>query len=309
METVGSQSAAFSLVDHLLKRDGRPITVRERRFWDLNDPAAIDFLTTKVIDLLESAGFGYLKVDYNETAGLGCDDPDSQGEGLRKQVLGTYRFFERIRERLPDLVIENCSSGGHRLEPSMIGLTAMSSFSDAHELVEIPIIAANLHRLLLPRQSQIWAVLHRSDSDRRLIYSLAATFLGRMCISGEITGLGDAQWELVLKMKKLYGKAAPIIRVGKSRRFGERGESWRRPTGWQAVMRAGEAGGLLAVIHIFADPPATIDIPLTPMPDGNWTIDEAFPTGLEIAGGLLKWRNPEPFSAAVLLLSSGRPRP
>ena len=165
METVGSQSAAFSLVDHLLKRDGQPVTVRERRFWDLNDPWAVDYLTTRVIDVLERCGFGYLKVDYNETLGLGSEHPDGLGEGLRRQVLASYRFFETIRERLPDLVIENCASGGHRLEPSMLARTAMSSFSDAHELVEIPIIAANLHRLMLPRQSQIWAVLHRADSD------------------------------------------------------------------------------------------------------------------------------------------------
>ena len=305
METVGSQSTAFSLVDHLLKRDGRPITVRERRFWDLNDPAAIDYLTEKVINLLESAGFGYLKVDYNETAGLGCDDPDSQGEGLRKQVLGTYRFFEKIRERLPGLVIENCSSGGHRLEPSVLGLTAMSSFSDAHELVEIPIIAANLHRLLLPRQSQIWAVLHRADSDQRLLYSLAATFLGRMCISGEITALSAAQWELVLRMQELYGKAAPIIRDGTSRRFGVMGESWRRPTGWQAVVRTAAASGrALVVLHSFASPPEAIHIQLPEAPNGKWKIDEAFPGRPQLTDGILTWTEPEPFSASVLLLSS-----
>ena len=306
METVGSQSAAFSLVDHLLKRDGRPITVRERRFWDLNDPAAIAYLTEKVIDLLETAGFGYLKVDYNETAGLGCDDPDSQGEGLRKQILGTYRFFEKIRERLPHLVIENCSSGGHRLEPSMLGRTAMASFSDAHELVEIPIIAANLHRLMLPRQSQVWAVLHRADSDQRLIYSLAATFLGRMCISGEITGLSDAQWDLVLKMENLYRKAAPIIRDGTSRRISEMGESWRRPTGWQAVVRTGTAGRALVVLHTFANPPPTLQVPL---PDGTWTIDEALPSGPQISHGILTWTTPEAFSASILLLSSGPSQP
>src|SRR6185295_152829 len=188
--------------EHFITRDGIPVTVRERRFWDLSDPVALEYLTEKVIDLLESCGFGYLKVDYNETAGLGCDHPDSQGEGLRRQIEGTYRFFEKIRERLPHLVIENCSSGGHRLEPSMLGRTAMSSFSDAHELVEIPIIAANLHRLMLPRQSQIWAVLHRSDSMRRLGYSLAATFLGRMCLSGEIAELSDEQWQLVLAAQR-----------------------------------------------------------------------------------------------------------
>jgi alpha-galactosidase len=260
METVGSQSAAFKLGKHFITRDGVPVTVRERRFWDLNDPAAIDYLSEKVIDLLESCGFGYLKVDYNETAGLGCDHPDSQGEGLRRQIEGTYRFFDKIRERLPDLVIENCSSGGHRLEPSMMARTAMSSFSDAHELVEIPLIAANLHRLLLPRQNQIWAVLHPHDSLQRIQYSLAATFLGRMCLSGNIAGLAEDSWQLVSEMIALYEMAAPVIKYGTSRRIGEVGESWRHPRGWQAVVRRSESK-LLVVLHTFANAPEEVSVP------------------------------------------------
>src|SRR5690606_1096694 len=52
METAGDTSAAFPLTDHLLKRDGLPITVRSRRFWDLNDPFVLDYLTERVIGLL-----------------------------------------------------------------------------------------------------------------------------------------------------------------------------------------------------------------------------------------------------------------
>ena len=302
METVGSQSSAFSLVDHLLRRDGQPVTVRERRFWDLNDPWAVDHLTARVIDVLERGGFGYLKVDYNETLGLGSEHPDGLGEGLRRQVLGSYRFFETIRARLPDLVIENCASGGHRLEPSMLARTAMSSFSDAHELVEIPIIAANLHRLLLPRQSQIWAVLHRADSMQRLAYSLAATFLGRMCLSGEIAELDAAQWELVRAAQRLYALAAPVIKHGTSRRYGEAGESWRHPRGWQAVVRVGDDGQrALAVFHAFADAPARAEAPLPP---GDWRVEASFSgPGVETTGHTIRWHVPADFSACVALLA------
>lgn len=307
METVGSQSVAFSLVDHLLRRDGLPVTVRQRRFWDLNDPFAIEYLTQKVIDLLEEGGFGYLKVDYNETIGLGCENggAESLGEGLRLQTLGAYRFFEKIRKRLPDLVIENCSSGGHRLEPSMLGLTAMSSFSDAHELVEIPIIAANLHRLMLPRQNQIWAVLHQADSNRRLIYSLAATFLGRMCLSGEIDRLSEEQMELVRTAQQLYVQAAPIIKNGTSRRLGTIGESWRYPEGWQGVVRVHDSGQFaLVVVHVFSHAPVSIQVPL-PKGDG-WRIRETFSeadTTCRIMKEALVFRPAADFSAAVILLA------
>ena len=95
------------------------------------------------------------------------------------------RFIARLRTEMPELVIENCSSGGHRLEPSMLALTSLSSFSDAHETLDIPIIAADLSRLVWSAQKQIWAVVRESDSLERVCYSLAATFLGRMCLSGD----------------------------------------------------------------------------------------------------------------------------
>jgi alpha-galactosidase len=272
METVGDTSTAFSLADHMLKRDGMPVTVRHRRFWDLSDPWAFSYLEKNVIDRLESGGFGYLKIDYNETLGLGNETPDcaSLGEGLRRQVIATYRFLDRVRARLPELVIENCSSGGHRLEPSMLARTAMSSFSDAHELVEIPIIAANLHRLMLPRQSQIWAVLKPTDSERRLVYSLAATFLGRMCLSGDVAALSPAQWKTALDAQRLYGQVAPIIKHGTSRLHRQLGESWRHPRGWQSMVRVTtDVREALLVTHAFQDAPRQVFVPL---PGGAWRV-------------------------------------
>lgn len=297
METAGSQSIAFKAGEHFIERDGHPITVRERRFWDMNDPHAVDHLTKRVIDLLESCGFGYLKVDYNETAGIGCDHPDSLGEGLRRQVEGSYRFFETIRKRLPDLVIENCSSGGHRLEPSMLARTAMSSFSDAHELVEIPIIAANLHRLLLPRQNQVWAVLHPQDSLQRIAYSLAATFLGRMCLSGGIEKLPETSWRFVREAIALYRKAAPVIKYGTSRRFGTIGESWRHPQGWQAVVRCSDDEALV-VVHTFSGAPERIEVPL----DGGWLLEDSLAGGmLDLADGMIRFSPAGDFAGSVWL--------
>jgi alpha-galactosidase len=301
IETCGETSTAFSLIDHLLQRDGLPITTNGRRFWNLSDPWTFDYLTTRVIGLLQKAQFGYLKVDYNDTIGIGSDHPDSLGEGLRQQTLGTYRFFQKIREALPDLVIENCASGGHRLEPSMLALTAMSSFSDAHETPEIPIIAANLHRLILPRQSQIWAVLHPTDTDQRLIYSLAATFLGRMCLSGEITRLNGEQWQLMLDAIQLYGRASSIIKHGISRFSGIVGPSWRHPDGWQAVMRISPDGrSILMVVHTFAHAPKKIEVAL---PEGSWEIvGRLGGDGVCLRGQVVDFPTCQDFTGTVVLL-------
>lgn len=303
METVGTQSDAFrEQVKHLVHRDGLPLCVRERRFWNLTDPAAVKYLTERVIGLLREGGFGYTKIDYNETIGLGIDHADSLGEGLRLHVEGVHWFFETMRRELPELVIENCSSGGHRLEPSMLARTAMSSFSDAHELVEIPLIAANLHQLILPRQNQIWAVLHPTASDRRLTYLLTATFLGRMCLSGDVVGLSAAQWQLVREGIDAYRWAAPVIKAGTSRLVAHRGESWRHPTGHQVVCRTSVDGSqMLVVIHTFEGAPNRVGVSL---PSNGWVIKHQFPanSAVGVEGAELGWIEPGDFAGQVVSL-------
>jgi len=310
-EVCNPGSKAFGLSDHHLRRDGRVLQVGNRRFWDFRDPFTFDYLTRKVIHLLRDNDVGYLKVDYNDTIGFGVDGAESPGEGLRQHLAGVQAFFRKLRGELPDLVIENCSSGGHRLEPSMMGLCAMGSFSDAHETREIPIIAANLQRLILPRQSQIWAVLRRADTPQRLAYSLAATFLGRMCLSGEVHDLSPAQWKLAVSAMELYRRVYPVIRGGRSTFHGATGKSWRHPRGWQAVLRTSEnATRALLVAHTFARPfPPSVSIPLS---GGRWEMEETWPAshGLaaKLAGSRLQLELNGAFRAVVAVLRRRRAR-
>ena len=262
-ETCARDSDIFRKEELLLTRRGTVIDTDNRRFLDLRREEVQKYLDERVTGLLKRCGFGYTKIDYNDCIGTGCDDPDSLGEGLRQNMQGTLDFFRRMREAIPDLWIENCSSGGHRLEPSLMGATDMASFSDAHECPEIPIIAAQLHRLILPGQSQIWAVLRAKDSLRRINYSLVNTFLGVMCLSGDVVDLSAEQWAKVDEGICFFKAVRGIIRDGISAFHGVVSRSWRRPEGWQAVCRT--AGGeTLTVIHTFGGKfPGQVSLPVS----------------------------------------------
>ncbi len=264
IDNVGHAAKAYEATDHLLKRDGHPLSTYSRRFWDMQDPWVKEYLGEKVIGTLNKYGFGYMKMDYNDSIGIGCDGAESLGEGLRRNMEASVDFVRRVKEELPDLVLENCASGGHKLEPLMMGLCSMASFSDAHETEEIPIIAANLHRAILPRQSQIWAVIRQDDSLKRIGYSIANTFLGRMCLSGDVTGLSDEQWDVIDRGIAFYRKVVPVIRKGMTHRRGPGISSDRHPQGYQVVQRIGERGETLIVIHCFhGELPETIEVDLT----------------------------------------------
>lgn len=247
---VASPKSGMYDSEHFVKKDGVPLTIGGARFWDMEDPYVEDYLTKNVIGTLKDNGFGYIKVDYNDTMGIGCDGPEAPGENLRKKVLKTQDFFRKMRREIPDLVIENCSSGGHRLEPSFMELASQASFSDAHEIPSLPIIAANIHRVVRPEQSQIWSVLRAADTDSRLYYSLCATFLGRMGLSGDIYDLSEHQWQLVDEAIAMYREAAPIIKDGSTTVIKSAAHSYNKPTGSQLVLR--ELGNkVLCVFHRF----------------------------------------------------------
>ena len=249
-EKAATLSQLYTKTEHLLKRFGEPITVDGQRFLDMRDDWCIDYLSDKVIDFLKKNGFGYIKVDYNDTIGVGCDGAESLGEGLRTSVLGTQKFFKKLADEIPSLVIENCSSGGHRLEPSMMELVSQASFSDAHECKSIPVIAANLHRLIRPEQSQIWAVLRAADDVDRVNYILNSTFLGRMCLSGEIFDIGAESWDAVHKAIDFYDEVKHIIKNGMTTVIDINCNDYNNLTGYQAVLREYRDEALL-VVHTF----------------------------------------------------------
>ena len=303
-EVAGKSSRAFYKDEaHMLHSRGRVITAGPRRFWNLNDPEAEEILGERVVAFLHRNGFGYIKIDYNETVGIGCDDPDSPGEGLRKQVLGTHRFFRRLAEENPGLVIENCASGGHRLEPAMYALSSMSSFSDAHERDTIPMIAASLHRLMPPRQSQIWAVMRKEADAKRIAYLLTGAMLGRICLSGDILDLSPEQWTLLNRALAFYRKLVPLLKDGDSVYLPPAAASRTVLRGGQTLARTGRDGKQFALyFHAFGEPPETMRYPL---PEGEWAFDSEFAapgTGeIELGGGIVTLRHPAAFSGRVLL--------
>jgi alpha-galactosidase len=172
--------------------------------------------------------------------------------------------YETASSALPDLVIECCSSGGHRLEASWLRLVSQASFSDLHEGRSIPIVAAALHRLIPVRMNQIWAVLRETDDVERLRWSLAAGLLGRLCISGDQAVLTGPQRDLIDTSTKLALAAAPVLAAGRTIFHGNAAEgSWSQPTGWQVIVRYNE-DVLLIVAHAFAGTSGenVIDLPI-----------------------------------------------
>lgn len=303
-ENCGKESDTFYKEELLLKRDGYPITSGARRFLDMKKFEVLEMLDQRVIQFLKDNKFDYIKIDYNANIGIGCDGEDSLGEQLRQGVLASQEFFEHIRKEIPEIIIENCASGGHRLVIPFMERTSMSSFSDAHECDSIPIIAANMHRMILPRQSQIWVVIQKEQPVSKYYYQMASAMLGRLCLSGNVVGLEKEKWDIISEGINMYKQVSHIIDYGISRRYGNYILSYYEPEGWQAVVRKStQTNEVLAVIHSFDNSPSVIEVPL----EGNFTIINGyFREGItaEIIDRKLMIYGVRDFDGVVLILES-----
>lgn len=297
--TKGSKMFLGEYDEMHLQKHGRTVqTGGIRSYWDLRRDDVREYLHEKVSKFLKENDFGYIKVDYNANAGAYVDGAESGAEALREHLQAVRKFFIEMREKNPGLIIENCASGGHRLEPSMMGISAISSFSDAHECVEIPYIAANLHMLMLPAQELIWAVLHDDDSEEREVYSLAATFLGRVCLSGRVDKLNERQKQILKEAMVFYAKLENIILNGNTKIYGNRGKSLRHPKGTQVVVRSTE-DEMLVVCHAFETPGEEIQIDI---PEGFSVADSFYGNNIEVSGGKIIVKKMKDFTAGAVLL-------
>ncbi len=290
--------------DLKLKKNGRVIVGevingRRETFFDFRNPKAVEYLDQKVIAFLKNNGFGYIKVDYNTSPGAVIDGNDSGGENLRQHMEKVREFFIKMKKEIPDLIIENCASGGCRLEPSMMDITAMSSASDTHEGYEGAVVAANLHYLTPPRQNQVWCTLKPEYSAERFSHIISQGFLGRLCWSGLIADLSEEQLGEMWKAESLYEKVSPIIARGNSYIYRTDPCSFYSPTGTQAVVRYSEDGGqALVVTHSFKNA-KTLSIELK----GDYTVAESlYENSCDIDGKALTIIPQADFTANVYLL-------
>lgn len=294
-ECAGRDSELFHREDLLLKRDGALITAKNRRFLDLRKGEVGEYLGEKMLSFLKKNGFSYLKIDYNDNIGMGCDGAESCGEGGRQIAEESVCWLDKIKAALPEAVIENCASGGSRIEPLRMSKVSMCSFSDAHECREIPLVAANVSRIVPARQIQIWAVIRDEDDISRIIYSLCAAMIGRICLSGDVLTLTEEKINCIREGLDFYNGIKEIVRYGAITDISSTVEYYREPRGRQVYEKEYQ-GRRLVIVHCLEGSDEIA------VPAEGYRLVGAY-TDLEycLTGGLLRI-TPENYRAGAFLL-------
>lgn len=84
---------------------------------DLSQKDCCDYLIKKIGDVIEEAHIKIYRQDYNfmpHSIWQAADADDRRGATENLYVQGYLRFWDALKERFPDLVIDSCASGGRR---------------------------------------------------------------------------------------------------------------------------------------------------------------------------------------------------
>ena len=191
--------------DAFFQRDGRLVTEHGRYHLDLRHPAAVKHLDEVVDFVVGDLGVGYLKLDYNieiapgpNTGGL------SPGAGLLEANRAHLDWVDGVLDRHPALVLENCSSGGMRIDYALLSRFQLQSTSDQQDPLRYPPIAAAAPAAIAPEQAANWAYPQPWFTDDEIAFALCGAMLGRLYLSGHLDHMSREQRELVAEAVRVH---------------------------------------------------------------------------------------------------------
>jgi len=98
---------------------------RHRNLLDLGNPEALKWIQNTVYGIIEKHKIDVYREDFNLDPGpvweqLDNENPDRVGMAEMKHVAGLYQFLDDMRNRFPNILQENCASGGRRIDIEMV---------------------------------------------------------------------------------------------------------------------------------------------------------------------------------------------
>lgn len=216
---------------YFLLRHGKRVG-GSRAMLDFRHPEVRAFMHG-VFDRMIDMGFSFVKNDYNQSTALGDDKyTESAADGLLEHNRAVYSFLDELRERYPQLIIENCGGGGLRGDYGMASHCHFQNTSDQEIYWRYPSIFQGYLTNILPEQATIWsypwpllvgdakkdiACLRTSDytasmvDGEQTVFNMINGCCGNMLLSGHIDCADAFNMRLIKQGTSYYKKIQPWI--------------------------------------------------------------------------------------------------
>lgn len=225
--------------DYAMTIPGRaPTLARNQLVLDLTRKEVRDCIYEQIAAVLRSAPIVYLKWDMNRpltdvySASL---PPERQEEVAHRYVLGLYELQERLATNFPDLLLENCCSGGGRFDAGMLYYSPQIWTSDNAEAVDRLVIQEGTSLVYpLSAMGAHVAACPSHVNGRVTPFEIR----GRVSLPGcfgyelDIDKLSGEEQALIPKQLEEYRKYGPVFREGDCYRLA----SYRENHTYDAIM-------------------------------------------------------------------------
>lgn len=224
-EAAGAGSAAVRLhSDAMYKRSGKVISA-DRGFFDLTNPKIREHLLGEV-DRVYKMGVRYIKNDYNYSTGIGVGSPTAdynENERIRDKAI--CDFIDELYIRYPDMIIENCGSGGMREDNGTLSHYHLQSTSDQELYYNYASVAAASNAIMPPEKAGNWAnpyflteeeyaefdegentdyLIERNLDGEATVFSMINGMVGVPLISGRIDYFDEWNFALAKEAVECY---------------------------------------------------------------------------------------------------------
>ncbi len=235
-----------------------PVQSRAQYVLDLSRTEVVDYVYESVARILRSAPISYVKWDMNRQmtdVGSACLGRERQGELFHRYVLGVYELQERLVREFPELLLENCASGGARFDPGMLYYSPQIWCSDDTDAIErlaiqegtallYPLSTIGAHVSACPNHT----VGRVTPFKTRGHVAMAGTFGYEL----DITKLTDEEKGQVEEQVKMYHQFQPLVREGDYYRIASWGDNHKYDC-WQVVSKDKQEA-LMTYVQVLAEP-------------------------------------------------------
>ena len=199
--------------DWFFMRHGKRVIDHGRYQLDFRNPQVREFADGVIRRLVEEYGAGYIKMDYNIDAGIGTQlDADSAGDGLLGHNRAYLEWLDHIFETYPDLIIENCGSGGMRITDAMLSRHSIQSSSDQTDYLAYAAIAAAAPAAVTPEQNAVWSYPLKDADAEQTAFNMVNAMLMRIHQSGHLARLSEENRGLIREAIAYYKRIRPMIK-------------------------------------------------------------------------------------------------
>lgn len=194
--------------------DRLPLGRRGQQVLDLAQPAAYDYVRSRLHALLADNDISALKWDHNrDLIDAGHDDR----AGVHLQTRATYRLLEEIRHAFPHVEIESSSSGGARVDLGILDLVDRVWPSDAIDALERQAIQRWTQLLIPPELVGTHVGAPRVQTTGRvqdLSFRVATAFFGSFGVEWDITSATLEERSALARAIRFYKEHRELLHTG-----------------------------------------------------------------------------------------------